>query len=79
MPIATPIDINDIEALKIFEYGLVMACPVNNNDPNPLSCPLHNVRLLSIAERFQWVDNLSEMKCVKVYKNFRRCSLSKAK
>ncbi len=75
MPIPTHININYIEALKVFEYGLLIACPVNSNDSNPLSRPLHNVCLLLIAEKFKWMDKLSDAKCVQVYKGFSKCSL----
>ena len=57
------IDISDIEALKTFMYGLMVACPLND-DPNPSHCPFHDIRLLPLEERFKWVDKLSDNECV---------------
>ena len=33
--------------------GLAMTCPLGQD--NPVDCPLHEIRELSLAERFKWV------------------------
>ena len=70
------IDITDINALKTFEYGLLIACPLDD-DPNPPDCPLHDLRLLSIEERFKWVDALSDEECVRYYLAHKQCYVEK--
>lgn len=70
------IDINDIEALKVFEYGLLMACPLGS-DPNPRDCPFYETRKRPIAERFNWVDELSDEKCVEYYQYHIKCFTKK--
>jgi hypothetical protein len=72
MNIFEHIDINDIEALKTFEYGLMMACPVSR-EPNPSDCQFHDIRLLPLEERFNWVDELSDKKCVWHYLRHEKC------
>lgn len=72
MQIRTQIHESDIESLKAFEYGLVIECPLNG-DPNPSDCPLHDIRLLSIKERFEWVDQLSDEQCVWYYRYHQKC------
>jgi hypothetical protein len=62
----TYIDLNSIEALKTFEYGLMIKCPLDG-DPNPPFCQFHDIRLLPVEERFKWIDALSDEETVKHY------------
>ena len=66
------LDIKDTEALKVFLHGLVVACPLNG-DPNPQHCQLHDIRLLSLEERFDWVDALSDEKAAAYYTAHLKC------
>lgn len=77
MEISTHIDIGDIEALKDFEYGLIMACPMDKQSPNPTDCPLHDIRLLSVEERIKWLDELSGNKCRELYQYHNNCFAEK--
>ncbi|MCW8926406.1 MAG: hypothetical protein OQJ84_09130 [Xanthomonadales bacterium] len=65
-------DLNDIEALRTFEYGLMIACPLNG-DPNPPFCQSHEFRLLPVAERFKRVDAFSDEEVVKHYLAHMNC------
>jgi len=66
------IDIGDIEALKTFTYGLVVACPVDR-EANPSDCHFHDIRLLPTEVRFKWVDKLSDNECVWHYLQHAKC------
>ncbi len=68
------INLNDTEALKTRIFGLTMACPM---DDKPIDCPLHEIRLLSVEDRFDWVENLSSEKCVEIYLFHEQCSSEK--
>ena len=63
-------DLSDIKALKTSVFGLTIACPV---DEKPTNCPLHDIRLLSIEDRFDWVEKLSSEKCVEIYRYHEQC------
>ena len=64
--------IKDTDDVKVFLLGLVVACPLNG-DPNPQHCQLHDIRLLSIEERFNWVDTLSDEKAAAYYTAHLKC------
>lgn len=64
--------LDDVESIRAFEFGLLMACPING-DPNPQTCPLHEVRLRPVAERFQYVESLSDEESIKIYHQHRKC------
>ena len=68
----TYIDFTNVEALKAFEYGLTISCPLNG-DANPSYCHLHDIRLLSVEERFKWVDALSDEETVECYTSHLNC------
>jgi hypothetical protein len=38
--------------------GLAMECPFDGT--NPCTCPLHEIRKKSLAERLKWAQKLSE-------------------
>ncbi len=71
------IDLNQIKALKAFEYGLLIGCPLNGN-PNPPNCQFHDIRLLSVNERFEWVDALSDKDAVAHYIAHLKCYSKRA-
>ena len=68
--ISRKFDLSDTKALKTSIFGLTMACPV---DEKPADCPLHDIRLLSIEDRFDWVEKLSSDECVKIYHHHEQC------
>jgi hypothetical protein len=71
------LDIKDFEALRTFQYGLVMGCPLPGS-PNPSYCQLHELRLLPVEERFQWVDKLSDEECLRYYLAHKQCYSERA-
>ena len=68
--ISRKFDLTDIKALKTSIFGLTMACPV---DDRPVDCPLRDIRLLSVEDRFGWVENLSSERCVEIYHYHEQC------
>ena len=71
------IDINNIEHVKNFMYGLVIECPFRS-DPNPVYCVFHEVRFLPVEERFKWVDSLSDESCLERYLAHKKCYTERA-
>ena len=71
------LDIKDFEAMRTFEYGLIMGCPLPGN-PNPSYCQFHDIRLLPVKERCQWVDTLSDEECLRHYLAHKKCYSERA-
>ena len=63
---------DDLEALKSALFGLAIACPISKN-PNPESCQLHKIRLLSTEERFKWIQGLSAEELYAYYSAHQDC------
>ncbi len=53
---ALPMKSGDLAYVKGRMAGLLVACPVTQD--NPFDCPLKSVRQLPLRERFRWLDTL---------------------
>jgi hypothetical protein len=53
---ALPAKSGDIASQKSRMAGLLVACPVTQD--NPYDCPLKSVRQLPLRERYRWLDTL---------------------
>ena len=53
---ALPSKSGDLAHLKGRMAGLLVACPVTQD--NPFDCPLKSVRLLPLRERYLWLETL---------------------
>lgn len=62
-------------ALQAYVAGLAVACPLGQN--NPCECPLHRIRLMSLHERFDWVNALSDEHLTAFTQHHRNCIQSK--
>ncbi len=51
-----PTKTGDLAVLKARVAGLMIACPVTQD--NPFDCPLKSVRLLPLRERYRWLETL---------------------
>jgi len=51
-----PTKSGDLASLKGRMAGLLVACPVTQD--NPFDCPLKSVRQLPLRERYRWLDAL---------------------
>lgn len=58
------------ENLRSQIFGLTMECPTMGN---PEECQLHEIRKLSIKDRFEWVESLTLDKCKELYDNHKEC------
>ncbi|MCE0499422.1 MAG: hypothetical protein LV481_15890 [Methylacidiphilales bacterium] len=52
-------------------FGLSVACPFDQG--NPCVCPLHEIRKLSIEERYKWVRELSNESMLDILHNHQKC------
>jgi|GEM_PF-2269727 len=53
---ALPTKTADHSLVKARVAGLMIACPVTQD--NPFDCPLKSVRQLPLRERYRWLDSL---------------------
>jgi hypothetical protein len=53
---ALPTKTGDLAVLKARVAGLMIACPVTQD--NPFDCPLKSVRMLPLHERYRWLGTL---------------------
>jgi hypothetical protein len=44
---------------------------------NPPDCPLYEIRLLPLKERYKWVEELSEEDCLKFFFAHQNCFFQK--
>ena len=51
--------------------GLAMACPVGQD--NPVECPLHMVRHLSLVKRFEWAKSRTREEAENIFGYHKRC------
>ena len=62
---------HNIEEVKTIIFGLSVECPMGNNPPD---CPLREIRLLSLTDRFSWVNELSEEERQQYYEYHKKMS-----
>ena len=53
---ALPTKSGDLASLKSRMAGLLVACPVTQD--NPFDCPLQSVRRLPLRQRYRWLETL---------------------
>lgn len=58
------------ETLRAQIFGLTMECPTMGN---PKDCQLYEIRVLSIEERYTWVESLTFDRCNELYKKHKEC------
>ena len=51
--------------------GLAIACPVEQN--NPTDCPLHDIRLLTLQERLNWVKSCTRKEAEGIFRQHSSC------
>jgi hypothetical protein len=51
--------------------GLLVACPFNQDNPD--NCPLHHLRLLPMAKRIEWLDQLADEDVLILRTNHQHC------
>ena len=56
-------------------FGLCMACPITQD--NPVTCPLHEIRKRSLAERAEWVCTRSEGEMAEIKRQHSACERRK--
>ena len=54
----------EAQAARFAMHGRILRCPVENN---PVGCPLHTVRQLSIEERITWLKSKTDDEVVALY------------
>jgi hypothetical protein len=71
------ININNIEAVRAFELGLLVSCPLEV-DSNPYECQLHVFCLRPLRETAECLYSLSDEDCVRYYRNHIACFSQKS-
>jgi len=51
--------------------GLAMICPVGQD--NPVQCPLHKVRELSLVQRFEWAKSRTRAEAENILSYHKHC------
>ena len=51
--------------------ALSVACPVD--ECNPVECPLHEVRKMTLRERYEWSKSISEDEAIKLVQHHIKC------
>ena len=61
--------------LKVRAAGLIVACPVSQD--NPAICPLRAVRHLSLRERYRWLDSLEPLQLRRLLEQHAECIVTR--
>jgi hypothetical protein len=51
-------------------YGRILRCPRGGN---PLDCPLHDIRLLPVVKRIEWLESMNDEELERLYGYHRAC------
>ena len=61
----------DPEEIRANLFGLTVKCPFS--DGNPCDCQLYTVRQMTMRERKEWVNDLSDEECESLYRFHMLC------
>ena len=59
------------KSLRANIFGLTVACPFEHDNPD--DCSLHEIRLLSLRERKNWVYGKSDGECESIQRHHMAC------
>ncbi|MDD3275595.1 MAG: hypothetical protein PHP93_00945 [Kiritimatiellales bacterium] len=59
-----------ISDARLAMYGRILRCPMGSN---PAFCPLHDIRLLPVEERIQWLESKSDEEVDELFLYHQRC------
>ena len=64
-----------ISSIRSLIFGLLTKCPFDNN--SSINCPMHELRKLSLIDKFEYMENLPQKKCIDLYTKHKQCLKSK--
>lgn len=63
-------DKTEMSVARLALHGRVLRCPVEDN---PTDCPLHEIRLLPVESRIEWLNGKTEEQIDALYGYHIRC------
>ena len=75
MEYSLPVKSGEIAQMKGRAAGLVISCPVTQDNPD--DCPLHVVRQLPLGERYRWIGTLLPEQMKKLLDQHSECIVRK--
>lgn len=61
--------VDEVSAARL--VGLLMECPVSGG--NPADCPLHEIRLLPLADKFKWARSRTREEADAIFTRHANC------
>jgi len=66
---------SNINSIRVLIFGLLTECPYDNS--SSVNCIIHDLRKLSITDKFEYMEKLSSEDCIELYKKHKQCLHSK--
>ena len=63
-------ELSEKELARIYMQARLLRCPLGNNPDN---CPLHDIRLLPMDQRYDWLDRQSDDDVLQLFQHHNEC------